>query len=244
MTSWRKVFPDGRTVHVPTDGVPLKGYELAKADIEKRGDGDDAATVGKSLVPGVAVQGQRQGEDERRRGRGGGSRPPEPAKPAPVVVAAAKARVSRAAPAPRAKTPRDSSWRRLTCSRCSRRSRKPAAGRRQGRAEAADAGRHHQCPRLLGRRFRRRRSRRRRRRVAAISARKALERRRSATDRERAAGLSGAGLRAAVDLAGRPRQHRRRLRADPAQRPRRRAQCRGRGDRDQHRRDQGRAGPG
>jgi uncharacterized protein YcbK (DUF882 family) len=37
-----KVFPDGRTVHVPTDGSPLKGYELARADIEKR-DGDDKA---------------------------------------------------------------------------------------------------------------------------------------------------------------------------------------------------------
>ena len=32
-----RVFPDGRTVHVPTDGKPLKGYELARADIEKRG---------------------------------------------------------------------------------------------------------------------------------------------------------------------------------------------------------------
>ena len=37
-----KVFPDGRTVHVPSDGEPLKGYELARADIEKR-DGDDKA---------------------------------------------------------------------------------------------------------------------------------------------------------------------------------------------------------
>ena len=46
-----KVFPDGRTVHVPTDGKPLKGYELALADIEKRGNGDDAATVGKK--PGL-----------------------------------------------------------------------------------------------------------------------------------------------------------------------------------------------
>jgi uncharacterized protein YcbK (DUF882 family) len=42
-----RVFPDGRTVHVPTDGVPLKGYELAKADIERRGTGDDAATITK-----------------------------------------------------------------------------------------------------------------------------------------------------------------------------------------------------
>ncbi len=32
-----RVFPDGRTVHVPTDGKPLRGYELALADIEKRG---------------------------------------------------------------------------------------------------------------------------------------------------------------------------------------------------------------
>jgi uncharacterized protein YcbK (DUF882 family) len=40
-----RVFPDGRTVHVPSDGVPLKGYELARADIERRGNGDDAATL-------------------------------------------------------------------------------------------------------------------------------------------------------------------------------------------------------
>jgi uncharacterized protein YcbK (DUF882 family) len=37
-----KVFPDGRTVHVPTDGKPMKGYELARADIEAR-DGNDNA---------------------------------------------------------------------------------------------------------------------------------------------------------------------------------------------------------
>jgi uncharacterized protein YcbK (DUF882 family) len=42
-----RVFPDGHTVHVPTDGVPLKGYELARAEIERRGDGDDAAKVSK-----------------------------------------------------------------------------------------------------------------------------------------------------------------------------------------------------
>jgi uncharacterized protein YcbK (DUF882 family) len=32
-----RVFPNGRTVHVPSDGVPLSGYALALADIEKRG---------------------------------------------------------------------------------------------------------------------------------------------------------------------------------------------------------------
>ena len=30
-----KLFPDGRTVHLPTDGTPLPGYELALADIER-----------------------------------------------------------------------------------------------------------------------------------------------------------------------------------------------------------------
>lgn len=32
-----KVFPDGRTVHIPTDGQPLRGYALALADVERRG---------------------------------------------------------------------------------------------------------------------------------------------------------------------------------------------------------------
>jgi uncharacterized protein YcbK (DUF882 family) len=32
-----RVFPDGRTVHIPTDGRPLAGYALALADIQKRG---------------------------------------------------------------------------------------------------------------------------------------------------------------------------------------------------------------
>jgi uncharacterized protein YcbK (DUF882 family) len=32
-----RVFPNGRTVHIPSDGQPLPGYALALADIEKRG---------------------------------------------------------------------------------------------------------------------------------------------------------------------------------------------------------------
>ena len=32
-----KVFPDQRTVHIPTDGRPLAGYDLALADISKHG---------------------------------------------------------------------------------------------------------------------------------------------------------------------------------------------------------------
>jgi uncharacterized protein YcbK (DUF882 family) len=32
-----RVFPDGRTVHIPSDGHPLRGYSLALADVERRG---------------------------------------------------------------------------------------------------------------------------------------------------------------------------------------------------------------
>jgi uncharacterized protein YcbK (DUF882 family) len=59
-----KVFPDGRTVHIPSDGVPLKGYELAKADIEKRGNGDDAATIAKPSFLAALFKGGKSSDDE------------------------------------------------------------------------------------------------------------------------------------------------------------------------------------
>ncbi len=91
-----KVFPDGRTVHVPTDGVPLKGYELAKADIEKRGNGDDAATIGKPSFLAALFKGGKasSGDDDDDAG-------PQEAPSAAVIAAAAKAATP--APAPRAK---------------------------------------------------------------------------------------------------------------------------------------------
>jgi uncharacterized protein YcbK (DUF882 family) len=58
-----RVFPDGRTVHVPSDGVPLKGYELARAEIEKR-DGDDRATTRTSLSMWDRFFKGRSGDDE------------------------------------------------------------------------------------------------------------------------------------------------------------------------------------
>jgi uncharacterized protein YcbK (DUF882 family) len=39
-----RVFPNGRTVHIPTDGHPLSGYALALADIEKRGSSAPSQT--------------------------------------------------------------------------------------------------------------------------------------------------------------------------------------------------------
>jgi uncharacterized protein YcbK (DUF882 family) len=61
-----KVFPDGRTVHLPTDGVPLKGYELARADIERRGNGDDAAkpSILAALFKGKSAPSSNDEDDE------------------------------------------------------------------------------------------------------------------------------------------------------------------------------------
>lgn len=59
-----KVFPDGRTVHQSTSG-PMKGYELARADIERRGDGDSSVTLSKpSNFLTALFKGKGNDEDE------------------------------------------------------------------------------------------------------------------------------------------------------------------------------------
>jgi uncharacterized protein YcbK (DUF882 family) len=51
-----KVFPDGRTVHVPTDGRPLAGYALALADIERRGSsGPSETSIAAAREAGVSI---------------------------------------------------------------------------------------------------------------------------------------------------------------------------------------------
>ena len=55
-----KIFPDGRTVHIPADGHPLPGYRLALADVERHG------TVPSEIVAGDRARGRR--DYRRRRG--------------------------------------------------------------------------------------------------------------------------------------------------------------------------------
>ena len=100
-----RVFPDGRTVHVPTDGTPLKGYELAKADIEKRGDGDDTATIGKTSFLASLFKGKGKAKTNDDEEEAAAPAPVQPAKPAPVVVATAKPAPVTPAPGARAKVP-------------------------------------------------------------------------------------------------------------------------------------------
>ncbi len=53
-----RVFPDGRTVHIPSDGRPLSGYALALADIQKRGATLGAASREAASTAGIASAAQ------------------------------------------------------------------------------------------------------------------------------------------------------------------------------------------
>ena len=59
------VFPDGRTVHVPSDGRPLAGYALALADIRSRGgdvsDGSLETARGAGVGVGTTTAGNSSG---------------------------------------------------------------------------------------------------------------------------------------------------------------------------------------
>ena len=50
-----KVFPDGRTVHVPSDGVPLQNYALALADVEGRGGAPSSLSLAAARANGIDV---------------------------------------------------------------------------------------------------------------------------------------------------------------------------------------------
>src|SRR5262249_47650472 len=95
-----KVFPDGRTVHLPTDGVPLKGYELAKADIEKRSGSDEASTINKPGNFLAALFGRKSHSEEDDEAGSASAADEKVAAPAQVAVAA---KGTDAVPMPRAK---------------------------------------------------------------------------------------------------------------------------------------------
>ena len=50
-----KVFPDGRTVHVPSDGQPLSGYAQALADVERRGNEPNAVSLAAARDAGIVT---------------------------------------------------------------------------------------------------------------------------------------------------------------------------------------------
>jgi uncharacterized protein YcbK (DUF882 family) len=93
-----RVFPDGRTVHVPTDGKPLAGYQLALADIEKRETGDDASTRSKPGLLAALFRGKSNDDEEEA-----AAAPDTSQKTAPAVAASPAVKSADAVPTPRSK---------------------------------------------------------------------------------------------------------------------------------------------
>jgi uncharacterized protein YcbK (DUF882 family) len=95
-----RVFPNGRTVHIPSDGAPLPGYQLARAEIEKRGNGDDGLTKTKPNL--FAALFKSKSNDDEDEGASASSVSEKPA-PAALTPAAAPAKSTDAVPTPRSK---------------------------------------------------------------------------------------------------------------------------------------------
>ncbi len=59
----QKVFPDGRTVHVASDGRPLPRYALALADVERRGNAPNGVSLEAAREAGkITASQERQAE--------------------------------------------------------------------------------------------------------------------------------------------------------------------------------------
>jgi uncharacterized protein YcbK (DUF882 family) len=60
-----RVFPDGKTVQIPSDGKPLQGYALALAEIRQRGNNPSENSVDAARNSGVDVGAMVASEDHR-----------------------------------------------------------------------------------------------------------------------------------------------------------------------------------
>ncbi|MBN8920063.1 MAG: DUF882 domain-containing protein [Rhizobiales bacterium] len=112
-----RVFPNGRTVHVPSDGRPLTGYAQALADIERRGSTPSGVSLAAARDAGVdtsaATKGRRNllarifgakdEEEEEPAVKTRGTRPaaPEKTEPATRTQVASAVPLPRSRPAPR-----------------------------------------------------------------------------------------------------------------------------------------------
>jgi uncharacterized protein YcbK (DUF882 family) len=127
-----RIFPDGRTVHIPADGNPLPGYEVARAEVLARGgqvagyrayaDAEEVAQPRRKSFWATLFGGSDEDEDVeeiRANSRPGrqlfASRAPQPdpyanpeASTTSVLMAYndAKSQPAQRAPAPRAEAPR------------------------------------------------------------------------------------------------------------------------------------------
>lgn len=102
-----RVFPDGKTVLIPTDGKPMSGYQLALAELEARGSvASDAPQADgfKGIRNFFASLFGKPAPEESDAGEVEGVQP-ERAPRATQVASAAPSRVATPAPAPAASAP-------------------------------------------------------------------------------------------------------------------------------------------
>jgi uncharacterized protein YcbK (DUF882 family) len=86
-----KIFPNGRTVHIPADGRPLPGYALALADVERHGHVPSGMSLEAARGAGVITASEEHLAERPKPERGllarlfgiGKDEPEERAKPAP-----------------------------------------------------------------------------------------------------------------------------------------------------------------
>ena len=72
-----RLFPDGKTVHIPSNGQPLAGYEEARAELEARGDSFNYPTAGEVKSKGFFAwlfggSGEEEGDGPAERDSGSG----------------------------------------------------------------------------------------------------------------------------------------------------------------------------
>jgi uncharacterized protein YcbK (DUF882 family) len=63
----KKIFPNGRTVHIPADGKPLPGYALALADVERHGNMPNERSLEAAHEAGVLTASQERAAERPRR---------------------------------------------------------------------------------------------------------------------------------------------------------------------------------
>ena len=96
-----RLFPDGKTVHIPSNGQPLPGYEVARAELEARGDSFNYPTAGEVQTKGKGFFAWLfgGGDEEGDEGEGAGGRAAPAARRAVASLDRAPVGTTDAAPA-------------------------------------------------------------------------------------------------------------------------------------------------
>ena len=100
-----RIFPNGRTVHIPSDGRPLAGYALAKSDIEHRGNQPSSVSLNAARNAGVLTAQRDTGSNPLAKLFGFGKQEPQEVETTATVASASKAVIAAAKPAQRKPAP-------------------------------------------------------------------------------------------------------------------------------------------